>query len=168
LHDPESVARAVEIGAGRSGRFRIGGRYTGVPFETDAHVRLVADGAYEALGPVDHGAKLSIGRCAVLEIGGVEAVVCEGRSGVNDPELLRRLGIEPTRRRILAIKALGTFRAAFEPIAGEVIMVAGEGAADENLAHLPYRHLTRPIEPLDEVSFDATAAATVIPARAWA
>jgi microcystin degradation protein MlrC len=168
LHDPESVSRAAEIGVDRSGMFRIGGRYTGTPFETEARVRLVADGTYEAIGPVDHGAMLSIGRCAVLEIGGVEAVVCEGRSGVNDPELLRRLGIEPTRRRILAIKALGTFRAAFEPIAGEVVMVAGEGAADENLAQLPYRHLARPIEPLDAVKFDATKAATLVPARVWA
>ena len=81
--------------------------------------------------------------------------------------MLRRFGIEPTRRRILAIKALGTFRAAFEPIAGEIIMVAGEGAADENLAQLPYRHLTRPIEPLDEVEFDAEAAATLVPGRMW-
>jgi microcystin degradation protein MlrC len=168
LHDPESVARASEIGVGHSGQFRIGGRYTGTPFETEARVRLVADGAYEALGPVDHGALLSIGRCAVLEIGGVEAVVCEGRSGANDPELLRRLGIEPTRRRILALKALGTFRAAFESIAGEVIMVAGEGAADENLAQLQYRHLTRPIEPLDEVEFDAEGAARLVPGRVWA
>ena len=47
-------------------------------------------------------------------------------------------------------------------------MVAGEGAADENLAQLPYRHLTRPIEPLDEVTFDAAAAARLVPARAWA
>jgi microcystin degradation protein MlrC len=167
LHDPESVARAAEVGVGRTGRFRIGGSYTGTPFETEARVRVVADGTYEALGPVDHGAMLSIGRCAVLEIGGVEAVVCEGRAGVHDPELLRRLGIEPTRRRILAIKALGTFRAAFEPIAGEIVMVAGEGAADENLAQLPYRNLARPIEPLDEVRFDAEAAATLVPGRVW-
>ena len=111
LHDPESVPVPPRSAWAASGTFRIGGRYTGMPFETEARVRLVADGTYEAIGPVDHGAMLSIGRCAVLEIGGVEAVVCEGRSGVNDPELLRRLGIEPTRRRILAIKALGTFRA---------------------------------------------------------
>jgi microcystin degradation protein MlrC len=168
IHDPQSVARAIEIGVGRTGQFRIGGRYTGKPLETEARVRLVADGTYEAIGPVDHGALLSIGRCAVLEVGGVEAVVCEGRSGANDPELLRRLGIEPTRRRILAIKGLGTFRAGYEPFAGEVIMVAGEGAADENLAQLPYRHLSRPIEPLDELRFDAAAATTLIPARVWA
>jgi microcystin degradation protein MlrC len=168
IHDPASVARAAEIGVGRSGRFRIGGLYTGEPFACDARVRLLADGAYDALGPVDHGARLSIGSCAVLEIGGVEVVICEGRSGANDPELLRRLGIEPTRRRILALKALGTFRAAFEPIAGEIIMVAGEGAAPENLGQLPYRQVTRPIEPLDpDVGFDPAAAAMVVPGRTW-
>jgi microcystin degradation protein MlrC len=169
IHDPESVARAAEVGVGHSAAFRLGGRYTGEPFATTARVRLLADGAYEALGPVDHGARLSIGRCAVLEVGGVEAVVCEGRSNANDPELLRRLGIEPARRRILALKALGTFRAGFGPLAGEVIMVAGEGAAPEDLSALPYRHVRRPIEPLDEdVGFAAADAATLIPARAWA
>jgi microcystin degradation protein MlrC len=169
IHDPASVARAAEVGVGRSAHFRIGGRYTGTPFESEARVRLLADGTYEALGPVDHGAMLSIGACAVLEIGGVEAVICEGRSGANDPELLRRLGIEPTRRRILALKALGTFRAAFGPIAGEIIMVDGEGAAPENLAQLPYRQVMRPIEPLDaHVAFDPQVAARLIPSRVWA
>ena len=73
------------------------------------------------------------------------------------------------RRRILAVKAVGTFRAAFEPIAGEVIRVDGEGAATENLGELPYRSVTRPIEPLDvEVPFDPAVAATLIRGRACA
>lgn len=167
IHDPESVAHACELGVGASGHFTIGGRYTGSSFETDARIRLISDGRYDAMGPVDHGASLSIGRSAVLEVGGIEVVVCEGRSGVSDPELLRRLGIEPTRRRILCIKALGTFRAAFDPIVGEIIMIDGEGAAPQSLSKLEYRHVKRPIDPLDaDVQFDPAAMATLICGRA--
>lgn len=168
LHDPRSVERAIAIGVGGSGPFSLGGLYTGEPFTCEARVRLLSDGHYEALGPVDHGAHLSNGRTAVLEIGGVEAVVCEGRSGLNDPEQLRRVGIEPTRRRILCIKGLGTFRAAFESIVDEIILVDGEGPAPQRLVTLPYRHVQRPIDPLDaDVAFDAAAVATLIPGRTF-
>jgi microcystin degradation protein MlrC len=131
-------------------------------------VRLLSDGNYEALGPVDHGAHLSGGLTAVLEVGGVEVMVCEGRSGLNDPEMLRRAGIEPSRRRILCIKGLGTFRAAFGSIIGEALMVDGVGAAPQDLASLPYQHVRRPIEPLDNaVDFDASRAALVVHGREW-
>ena len=166
IHDPGSVARAMEVGVGNTGRFGIGGVLTGKPFETEARVRLLSDGAYEALGPFERGAQLTIGRTAVLEIGEVEAVVCEGRSGLYDPEILRRVGIEPTRRRILCMKNLGTFRAAFEEILGEVVLVDGEGAAPQRLEALGYQHVRRPAYPLDrDLSFDAATAAVRIPWR---
>ena len=166
IHDPVSVARAVDVGVGNVGRFAIGGSLTGEPFETEARVRLVSDGAYEALGPFERGARLTLGRTAVLEIGQVEAMVCEGRSGLYDPEMLRRVGIEPTRRRVLCMKNLGTFRAAFEGIVGEVMLVDGEGAAPQRLESLAYQHVRRPLYPCDrDLAFDADTAAIRIPWR---
>jgi len=168
IYDPASVRRAVETGVGGTAMFRVGGMLTGEPYEVRATVRLLSDGHYEALGPMDRGAHLSAGRTSVLEAGGVEIVVCEGRSGLYDPEFLRRIGIEPSRRKILCIKGLGTFRAAFEPLIGEVLMVDGEGAAQQDLAALGYEHVSRPIEPLDRVvEFDPTARACVLRGREW-
>ena len=44
IHDPESVAQAESIGIGTVGQFRIGGRYTGAPYEVAARVHLLAEG----------------------------------------------------------------------------------------------------------------------------
>jgi microcystin degradation protein MlrC len=166
IHDPKSVAHATAVGVGESARFRIGGRLTGEPYEVTAKVRLLADGTFEALGPVDHGARLSTGKTAVLELDGIEVVVCEARAGLQDPEMLRRLGIEPTRKRIIAMKALGTFRAAFESIMGEGIMVDAEGPAPHDVTTLPFRRVARPIEPIDRVvEFDPTATTVMVRGR---
>jgi microcystin degradation protein MlrC len=166
IHDPESVAQARAVGIGESGRFRIGGRLTGEPYDVIARVRLIADGTFEALGPVDHGARLTTGKTAVLELDGIEVVVCEARAGLQDPEMLRRLGIEPTRKRIIAGKALGTFRAAFESIIGEAIMVDAQGPAPHDVTTLPFRHVRRPVEPLDGVlEFDPATTSVIVRGR---
>jgi microcystin degradation protein MlrC len=168
IHDPGSVQLAAATGVGGRTVFRVGGVLTGRPYEVNATVRLLSDGHYEAMGPVDRGAHLSAGRTAVLEAGGVEIVICEGRSGLSDPEFLRRIGIEPSRRKILCIKALGTFRAAFDPIIGEILMVDGDGPARQDLASLAYQHVSRPTEPLDRaVDFVAAAHARVLRGREW-
>ena len=163
IHDPATVEKAVRVGVGGWEQFWIGGFLTGEPFVTQARVRVLTDGEYWVSGPVRRGGRESIGRTVVLEIDNIEAVVCEGRSGVDDPALLRAVGIEPTQRRILCFKALGTFRAAFEPIVQEIILVEGEGAAPQRLTELRHHHIRRPIVPYDQLAdFDISSAAVLV------
>jgi microcystin degradation protein MlrC len=44
------------------------------------------------------------------------------------------------------------FRAAYEGLYDEVIVVQAPGAADPDLVSLPWQHLPRPIYPLDEIT----------------
>jgi microcystin degradation protein MlrC len=50
---------------------------------------------------------------------------------------------------VLALKGKGHFRAAFEPISAQVVLVEGPGITGADLSRLPFEHLTRPIWPLD-------------------
>ena len=151
LFDPDAVARAHEVGAGGTARFRLGGRspWARTPLAASARVVRLTDGAFTNRGPIGMGGPTRLGRTAVLRIDGVEVVVCERRQPTLDPELFRSVGIEPTARRMLAVKSSVHFRAAFGPLAVEIIEVETPGLSPSELAALPYRRVRRPIFPLD-------------------
>jgi microcystin degradation protein MlrC len=63
----------------------------------------------------------------------------------------RSLGIEPTERKILAVKSELQHRAGFAGIARKIIDVDTPGLATQILSRLPYRKIRRPIFPLDDL-----------------
>lgn len=71
-----------------------------------------------------------------------------------DLNVFRSNGIEPTRLNVIGLKGKGHFRAAFEPIADQVILVEGPGITGADLSRLPFMKLRRPMWPLDlDVTF---------------
>ena len=61
------------------------------------------------------------------------------------------LGIEPSRQKIIVVKAAIAYRAAYGPIAGEIIEVDTPGLTANDPRHFTYRRVRRPLYPLDEI-----------------
>jgi microcystin degradation protein MlrC len=59
----------------------------------------------------------------------VRVAVASRKCQAGDQEMFRHLGVEPRRSRILALKSSVHFRADFEPIAREVLVVKSPGPA---------------------------------------
>jgi len=156
LADADAVAAAHAVGVGASVRVSLGEPPATEPPTLDWRVQALSDGCcdFTNRGPIGTGGRTRLGRAAVLARDGVEVVVCERRVQVLDPALFRAVGIEPSARRILAVKSSVHFRAAFEPLAAAVIEVETPGLSGSDLAALPYRRLRRPIFPLDLVHWD--------------
>jgi len=154
IKDPEAVAKAIGAGVGATITMKVGGKtdsFHGPPAEVTGRVKTITDGVFIHKGPMGTGSKGEIGRSAVLEVDGVELIVAERKMAPNDPEIFRRHGIEPTEKKILVVKSRGHFRAAYEPFAKEIIEVDAPGVASPNLKQFPYRHVRRPIFPLDDI-----------------
>ena len=60
----------------------------------------------------------------------------------------RRAGVEPLRHRIVVVK-LGYLMAELREIAPREILALTPGCADMELRRLPFKHVARPILPLD-------------------
>ena len=167
FYDPDTVAQAVEVGAGGSAEFRLGGKVGAdvEPIAVRATVRGLSDGRFTIHGPMNRGLKINIGRTARLSLiagpnmtspaGAVDVLVAERRHSTDDPEMLRMLGIEPVERDVLILKSKGHFRAAFGPIVREIVDVDTGGVATLDLQRLQFRHVRRPIFPLDDVVWSA-------------
>jgi microcystin degradation protein MlrC len=150
--DPPAVAAAIEAGVGAMVSLEVGGvlapRYF-EPVHITGRVKTLSDGTFTFQGPGMRGVAHHMGRTAVLYAGGIHLVVMERAVSQWDPQLYRSVGEEPTAARIVLVKSPMAFRAAYEGIYDEVIVVRAPGAADPNLASLPWQHLPRPIYPLD-------------------
>ena len=72
---------------------------------------------------------------------GVEVAVSSRRLQAADRSILLHLGVDPTTRRILALKSSVHFRADFEPLADEVLIVVAPGANTADPAELLFRRV---------------------------
>ena len=95
------------------------------------------------------GVTYRMGRTVVLIRGGIHLVVMECAVSQWDPQLYRSVGEEPADARIVQVKSPAAFRAAYEGIADEIIVVESPGISSPSLSSLPWRHLRRPVYPLD-------------------
>jgi len=150
--DPDVVSQAIEAGVGATIEVTVGGtrgpRFFH-PVTLHGYVKTISDGVFRFKGPGMHGVSHSMGRAVVLICGGVHLVVMERAVSQWDPELYRSVGEEPADARMVQVKSPMVFRAGYAGIFDDVIFVAAPGAANPDLATLPWQRLPRPIYPLD-------------------
>ena len=154
LCDEAAVDRAVKAGVGARVKLALGGsadRQNRRPVEVDAVVRSLSDGHFVNRGMQNTGMAQSMGRAAVLQVGAVSVLVSALPAGNIDPELFRSQGLEPRDYKIVIVKSATGFRAEYGPFAARMLVVDTPGVSSANLRSLPYRHVPRPIDPLDEM-----------------
>ena len=71
------------------------------------------------------------------------------RQQVFSPDCFTELGIELKRKRLVVVKSTQHFRAGFDPLVVEVVYADTPGSLRVDLGQLPFRHLRRPLWPLD-------------------
>ena len=157
LIDPASAARAHRMGLGAAGDFTLGAT-SGVaghhPVAGRFVVERLGDGQFTCTGPMFKGFKMKLGPMASLrdEKSGVRVVLASVKCQAADQEMFRHVGIEPVRQRIVAVKSSVHFRADFQPIAREVLVVRSPGPALADPADFAWKHLRpglrlRPLGP---------------------
>lgn len=141
VFDPEAVALAHAAGQGAQLRLSLGGKRMPdqAPFEVDVTVVRLGGGEVIGTGPMYKGARIQLGRAALLEIGGVQAVVSSVNVAMIDQALFRHFDIEPVKQKIVAVKSSVHFRSDFEQIAECVMVVSAPGAVVADPGKLAYR-----------------------------
>jgi microcystin degradation protein MlrC len=84
--------------------------------------------------------------------GGVDIILISNNGQATDLAQFTSLGIDPTRYSTVAVKSMQHFRAAFEPIAREVILVHTGALCQVDYNPENFTRVRRPIWPIDEIS----------------
>jgi microcystin degradation protein MlrC len=121
------------------------------PFEAEAEIRALSDGKVTGRRGIFAGRTVLLGRTAWLQIGGIAVVVIEGRTQCADPVFLEHLGLDIGKARAVVVKSRGHFRGGFDEFFAheQIIEVDCPGLTSPNLASFPWKHLPRPVLPMD-------------------
>jgi microcystin degradation protein MlrC len=153
LCDPECVKTCIQVGVGNEISLQVGGKADklhGDSITIQGKVRLIHDGHFIETEPRHGGQKYhNQGVTSVVAVGDSLVVLTSNRQTPFSLQQLISLGIDPKVMRMIVVKAAIAYRAAYEPIAGKIIEVDTPGLTAVNPLHFKYRHVRRPLFPLD-------------------
>lgn len=181
IYDPRAVRHAVEqIGVGRAGVLTMGGNFDvaagGAPLTVRGRVVSVSDGRFQTWGPMGFGGQWqNFGLCVLFRVasivdaaalsgatadgsdesddtdGEIDVVLISNNGQLLDTAQITSLGVDLAHKQIVCVKSKQHFRACLTPLADEIVAVDGGGLGHQILCGGEYKHVRRPIWPLDEV-----------------
>jgi microcystin degradation protein MlrC len=149
IWDPMAVRLCFMAGTGGKLRLRFGGKTaptSGQPVDALVTVRKLLRDATQTF--VD--AKVALGDCAAIDLGGIEVVLITKRTQALGADLFTGMGVEIARKQIVVVKSTNHFHAAFAPLARRVLYCDSGGPIPRDHRQVPYTRVQRPIWPLDE------------------
>jgi microcystin degradation protein MlrC len=153
--DPEAVAEGMRAGVGVKTTIAIGGktdpRMGGGPLSLTGEVTHLSNGKFIAYGPMGGGVERDYGPSMVFRVGGIEIICISNNGQAVDLGQFTSMGIDPTRYTTVCVKSMQHFRAAFEPVAREVILVDTGALCSEIYTPELFDKVRRPVWPLDEI-----------------
>src|SRR5262245_49751800 len=152
IWDKAAVDACIAAGVGGRVTLDVGGKVDdrhGAPLRVTGTVRTLSDGRFVHKGPMMHGLPGRLGPTAVLDVDDIKVILISYRWQTLDPEMIRFVGIDPLAERVVVVKSTIHYRAAFEPIAKEIIEVDAPGLSSSNLTRFRFERIRRPIFPLD-------------------
>jgi microcystin degradation protein MlrC len=154
LFDPESAQQCAAAGVGQELNLLVGGKVDhlhGNALSLTGRVRVLHDGVYTEFAVRHGGRRLNqMGLTALVETQGRNLLVLNSQR--HPPFSLGQLtclGIQPAHQRILVVKAAIAYKAAYAPLAGTIVEVDTPGLTAVNPERFAYRHIRRPMFPLD-------------------
>ncbi|MFB9984783.1 M81 family metallopeptidase [Mesorhizobium kowhaii] len=143
LWDPVSAAAACKAGEGATIQLEIGGRSSprsGGPVPVDARILQAGEKRYRVTGPMGLGAKVDLGLTAVLDIGGIIVSVTSTCTTAIDEDPFIQFGMRAQDFAIIVLRSKTHFRAVYEPLAAEIVIIDTPDWGPADLKTLPYRY----------------------------
>lgn len=155
IHDPSLAQEAYDLGPGATfqARFnRDGGDDFSKPFAAPGKVIAVRDQPICGRRGIYANNTLEIGPSAAIALDGITVVVLSNRYQCADPMFLEAFGLDIAAARVVVVKSRGHFRGGFDEFFrhDQVIEVDAPGLTSPILSRFPWRHMPRPVLPIDD------------------
>ncbi len=150
MTDAAAVTKAVEAGVGATITVSLGGKLDTNfyrPVDVTATVAAIGGGRID-VEVTSHGS-FDMGRAVLLEAGPIHIAVSEQRDiGGNHPIVYEHFGLDIADAKIAVLKTASNWQY-YAPWTSEIIRADTPGATMSNIAGFDWKHLPRPIYPLD-------------------
>lgn len=167
LCDNDVLLQAQQAGVGAVIECQLGAKLSSAycdPLDLEVEVVALTDGRFRNSGPMNNGLVVDVRGAAHLRCRNVDLLLTGRPVTANDPELFGHIGLDITSYDLLALKVKNHFRAAFEPLVGEIIYVDAPGVASNDFTHFTYRNVPPGLWPFDSArAFDPEVIVTHVP-----
>ena len=157
--DPVAVREMQAAGVGSEVTIELGGKtdmpsieLRGKPLAVTGRVKALTDGEWIVRGPMYTGLKVRMGPTALLETSRMQIVVVSHHHEPWDLGVFTSIGIQPRYARYILLKSRIHYRAGFGDLPKHTITLDGEGVTTSDNNLLDYRHVRRPVYPLDRIN----------------
>jgi microcystin degradation protein MlrC len=116
-------------------------------------------GTVESIQQGDKDAEVEV----VVRVGSVHVIVTQKRKPYHKEIDFTRLGLAPRKSDIVIVK-IGYLEPELYAMRADWILALTPGGVDQNLERLPYKHIQRPMFPLDKDMPDPDLSARIVPA----
>jgi microcystin degradation protein MlrC len=161
IYDPEAVQEGMRAGVGAKTTLTLGGKTDpamgGGPLSLSGEIVCLTNGRFIAYGPMGGGVERDYGPSMVFRVGGIDIILITNNGQAVDLGQFTSLGVDPTRYRTVAVKSMQHFRAAFEPIARQIVLVDTGALCSEIYTPELFTRVRRPVWPLDPIADPRTA-----------
>src|SRR5260221_9324050 len=155
--DPMAVRIAFEVGEGAELDIRLGGKLgptSGPPLDLRGRVIGLARDASVRFGGRDKS-YAPVGDMAAFEVDGI-AIVCNTlRSQCKSLDCFTNVGIDVAAKKVVVVKSMQHFHAAYAPVASEILYVAVPGAVAPDFLTMNYVNASKRQWPFIEDPFAA-------------
>jgi microcystin degradation protein MlrC len=156
IADAAAVRTLARVPVGGHATIAIGGKGSRLdlgPVTLEVELVSRSDGRFELEDAKSQivvlGRKIDMGQTAVVRHRGLTILLTSKRLAPMDLGQWRSQGIDPEKLSVIGVKAAVGHRRAYDPIASASFTVRTRGPCTSDLKQLPYRHIRRPIYPLD-------------------
>lgn len=155
--DAELAADAAQLGEGATftAHFnRAENSEYSLPYQAEATVLKLTDGNGVGRRGFMKDRRYSLGQTALIQLkkSGMLVVVGSLRRQLNEPRMLEMHGIDISKPKVVIVKSRGHYRAGFDEFFSDdrIFDVDSPGLTTPNLSQVNFKHLSRPVWPIDE------------------
>jgi len=151
LADPEGVRVCSEAGVGKTVELEVGGRTgwrDGGPVKVNGKVLWVGEGKYIGTGPMRKGLEVNHGPTAIIKVDGIWLQLTTYKHSLIDEDPMTQFGYKTSDFDIIVTKSKTHFRAVYEKIAEEIIIVDAPGQCPADLSVFQFKNVPPGVYPI--------------------
>lgn len=149
--DPKSAEKCVELGAGSEAELNVGastGWRDGGQIKVRGKILWAGEGKYTGTGPMRMNQEINLGPTGILQVNGVWLQLISRQSSLIDDDPIKQFGYKPEEFDVIISKSKTHFRAVYEKLGEEIIIVDAPGQCPADLGVFNYRNVPEGVYPV--------------------
>jgi len=151
IYDPGSAKKCIEVGGGATVELDVGastGWRDGGKLRVKGKVIWAGEGRYRGTGPMRVNQDINLGPTGILLVNGVWLQLVSRQSSLIDDDPIKQFGYRPQDFKVIVSKSKTHFRAVYERIGEEIIVVDAPGQCPADLGVFQYRNVPPGVYPV--------------------